>query len=800
MNRADKIQALKDTKLNPYKLNNPYDGLANSMHRWVHVANDAMLSNYTDEQRQKIAKNYYKEMIAPLYGKMGIAPMSEDLWMKQAYKEASTYKIEDAYGNSIVHSLTHGWNEGLPSLARAGQFVYNMAGHVVEDAMGLYQREKEIRSLPDDQRKALLDRPWHEQMLDLHNQIVNTKHDSNLDVLVNRGAERQTDEHEFWASAIPNYDGWLNHATSFVAEQAAQLPMYAAMGEVTGVAGAAAKGLTLTERLLATTAGKFVFGSLMAGTEGYAYGVATRPQEDKGQAWKDALGFTIFHGLFSIGGGVTSKLKDIATGVIKEAADRLESRLNLAKEGKRPATSAERYEDHKVEVGNNLVVAGVPGQQAIFLDAVKHVQDMDNRGWDKPTIKDHELRLMNADPARFGPVLSAASYVRSLLSATGKRISQIEPGSEDHEFIRSRLNQLIMDAGSHLNGNVEAVQKQTADKLAAEAGAPGTKKTLDFYKSRILSALQAKDPTAAKMVTPQELDAMAQKKMAADQVKAAAIAEKKLTDAPVKKAINAALKDKSIPALKIRSERTVDKYGQPAVRYSVNKDFRVQLDQYQRQAKIEQKTLPQFFADMSDEDFKDDLSNHFYPKALRKAGIYFEGQNTREGQQNPNFLAFMYNYIDQMPREFGKELESRLTDSMKVQTYMKGKKPTEPQLMYYAKAMYNHVDNFLGSGRWPAESNIFRSTQEDMWHSTQWQHELLEEKITQEKKNIKDMFSGDPKAKKAALIAYETLNTKRLDAYSRGPHDLKSQHAVKAADDEIADHITQTGAYERWKY
>jgi hypothetical protein len=793
MNRHDKIEALKNPKLNPYKLANPYDGLANSLHRWKTVANDAVLSHYTEAQKQAVASHYYDQMIAPMYGGMKIAPMNKELWLKQAYGEATNYNIEDSYNNSIMHSLAHGWNEGLPSLARAGQYVYNMLGNAIPDAVQLYKNQVAERALPDAQRKALLARPWHEQAADLHNQITAVRHDSKLSELVNKGAQRQTDEHEFWAAALPNYDGWLNHATSFVAEQAAQLPMYVAMGEGSGLV----KGGNLTAKLMSTTAGKRVFGYLMAAAEGYAYGTATRKQEDKGQAWLDALGFAVFHGMFDVAGMGTKKLKDVVQGVAKDALDKHEARLMSAQEGKRPATSAERYEDHKKEVGNNLVVAGIPGQQAIYVEALHHVTEMQDSGMSRAAIKKHEMKLLNEDPARYAPVLSSAKFIRSLLG--DKKLSEIEPGSEDFKFLSTRLNQLVMDAGSSLNTHVEGVQEQATTKITKEASTPGTKRTLEFYKAKVIAKL-SKDSAAAKMVKPEQIEKMAQQTMAKDQIKAAALAEKKLTQNPAKKAVSIALKDKTIPAVKVRSERTIDRFGQPAVRYSVNPDYKIQLRQHMATARSQGKTLTEFFKDMSDEDFKDDLSNHFYPKALQKAGVFFEHQNTREGIQNPNFLAFMYNYTHLMPREFGKELEQRLTDTMKVQKFMSGRKPSEPQLMYYAKAMYNHVDNFLGSGRWPQESNIFRSTQDDMWNSTEWQQELLQEKYLQERENLKDMFSADPSAKRAASAAHRTLHGLRMKEYAIGPKDMSSQERISDIDSLIADQQTQTGDYERWEF
>jgi hypothetical protein len=228
----------------------------------------------------------------------------------------------------------------------------------------------------------------------------------------------------------------------------------------------------------------------------------------------------------------------------------------------------------------------------------------------------------------------------------------------------------------------------------------------------------------------------------------------------------------------------------------VNQDYKIKIQKYKQDAAESGKTLEQFFQDMDDEDFASDLSNHFFPKALQQAGIYFEHQNTKAGVQNPNFLGFMYNYIDQMPKEFGQALEERLINSMKVQKFMNGRKPTTPQLLYFARAMYNHVDNFLGSGRWPTEHNIFRSTQDTMWKSTEWQQELLVEKMKQEEKNIKDMFP-DLGPKRRALGALRILQQERLREYAKGPKDLESQHRIMDKDTEISDFQTATGEYER---
>ena len=359
--------------------------------------------------------------------------------------------------------------------------------------------------------------------------------------------------------------------------------------------------------------------------------------------------------MFDVAGMGTKKLGDVVQGVAKDAVERHAAKLELAQKGLRPATSAERYVDHQKEVGNNLIVAGIPGQQAIYVEALHHVTEMQDSGMSRAAIKEHEMKLLNEDPARYHPYFLRQNLFVHCLEI--RKLSEMKSDSEDFKFLSTRLNQLVMDAGSSLNTHVEGVQEQAEAKLTKEASKPGTKRTLEFYKAKVMASL-AKDPAAAKMVKPEQIEKMAQQRMAKDQIKAAALAEKRLTQNPVKKATSIALREKPVPAIKVRTAYTKDRFGQPAVRYDINPDYNVYLRKHMATAKSQGKTLTEFFKDMSDEDFKDDLSKHFYPKGLQKAGVFFEHQNTREGTQNPNFLAFMYNYTHLMPREFGKNLSN----------------------------------------------------------------------------------------------------------------------------------------------
>jgi hypothetical protein len=157
----------------------------------------------------------------------------------------------------------------------------------------------------------------------------------------------------------------------------------------------------------------------------------------------------------------------------------------------------------------------------------------------------------------------------------------------------------------------------------------------------------------------------------------------------------------------------------------------------------------------------------------------------------------MYNYKDQMPKEFQQTLEERLIDSAKSQKNLKTKNLTEPQLMYYAKSMWNHVDNFLASGRWPGESNIFRSSNENIWNSTKWQRQLLVERTLQEQKNLKEMFSGDPKGLKLSLLTHGKLARARMAEFDQASIKRNSQDNIKTLSYQI-DEMQQ--GLEGWNF
>ncbi len=795
MDRAQKVEALKNNKLDPTMIKDPKDKLAHAFNLWVEIANKAKAApNISFTEQRKIAENFYNGMLAPIYANdLKINPMEKDLWMKQAYGEALNYKIENSYGNDWLQSMRHGWNSGLAATARAAHAVTNMLGNGADDAIALAKHfaETTINNVQPYKNG------WHNNLADLHNVIANVKHEhTNFADAVLRGAVVQDENRQFWADAIPSREGTLNGATDFIAEQVGQAPVYAGMAlgaEALGAAG----GTSLTAKLMSNPAGRKVVPYLLAGGEGLAYGAAVSKQNDPGEKYRDAIGFMAFHGVFDVGGMGLRKLSDMYQAGSKnmEALMKRQDELELRMDGNKTAGPVEQYNMHKKETANNIAVVGIPGQLAIHADAVGHLAETERMT--RQERSSYEAKLLEEDPARWSPVLSASRFIRQLLPS-GMRYSELlqYPYSEMAMKVKEKLNTLVLDSASEMNTLVKDMPEVSQKQAQKQLKDPSAKHTLEFYVNKVKKDLE-KDAGAAALVKPEHIQAAAEKMYGEDLQKAAQHAEKEAGVSKAEKAVN--IRKRIKPAMKIRSERTV-KGKNVSVRYQVEPDYKVRLAEHTSAAKKAGMGLKEWFQNLSDEDFAADLSDYFYPKALKKAQVFFENQHTREGIQNPNFLAFMHNYSGTMPKEFADELQHRFVETAKVQKYLKGQNLTGPQLDYYAKAMYNHVDNFLGSGRWPEEANIFRSSNENMFNSTQYQRELLIEKGSQEIANLKDAFAGNPKELKSALGIYTKLAGARLSEFDNASIKRKSQDVIKSLDEQIADLQTSTKKYNRWSF
>ena len=114
---SEKIQAVKDTSLNPFLFDNPVDGIANSMSRWAQDA--PQFAERTDGEKLQIASRYYDEALAPLYIKAGAPPLSRDTWLRNAWKTGLTYDPSQTYRNPILKGALHGEDSAIAQVMNA---------------------------------------------------------------------------------------------------------------------------------------------------------------------------------------------------------------------------------------------------------------------------------------------------------------------------------------------------------------------------------------------------------------------------------------------------------------------------------------------------------------------------------------------------------------------------------------------------------------------------------------------------------------------------------------------------------
>lgn len=925
MDRHQKMETLSHPNINPFYLKDPYDGLSASLNRWKAVANDAFMDHtsgkLSQEQMDGIAGKYYDAMIKPFYDKMDKPPMDRNLWIKQAFREATQYDIKNAYDNTYLHNLKTNWNNGIPALARMGESVYNIVTNVLASP----------QQHTDDEYSH-----WHKAAKDATSTPASFTDARNPNSIVNIGSRRVQEEHQFWADALPSTGSWQAKATGAIAEQAAQLPAYIAMAAVPGVGAE-----NLTARLGLSTVGKKTLQYLLAFGEGTSYGTLTRPKGDKHNSWQDGLGFMIGNMSFDValaglakGAKVSGLDKAFRRTTLADmigmekgpnsaefaAMKRRQDARELAIHGKEPVGKFEQREQFKKEAVSNMAVVGVEGQMKILEAAVTHLRSLDinirDDKWTYKEIQSAEAEYMKEDPARWSPILAAANLLRHELS--GKSISSLGLDSPEYKDLIKSVARLYSEAAGEMAQHVPEVAAQGAAKAVEENAKGAGGKTLEYFKAQVMK--EAQETGASALMTPEQLDKMAKNRWAESVAKARSEASSEITtnrgkdarqasramasaEAPLppglrgskprysfgvgnnfeltfddprdmaayiltnkgrsaaheqfmeyykkyfpemdgnslakhgqrireylkdqaksfageKPQLNvprmfekpetaAAIAIKDNPSLKVRSARMTASPKDIFVRYSVTPSYKVYLEKAAKGAGIPSinskdfsEWLSEHYNGMEDQDFAQHLQDNFYPKSLQQAEIWFERQWTKPiGPEFPNFLAFMYNYKDQMPMEMEQELEERLIGTAKFQAAFKGGASTQPILDYYSNAMYNHVDNFLGSGRWPAETNIFRTSSNNVRNTTKYQKDLLFEKMKQEQKILKDSFGKNPEASKVALKHLVDLQTQRVKAFITSyDQDPNSQATARELNELITGELTKSGKYDRWSF
>lgn len=808
LSRSQKIEAVKDTSLNPFLFNDPYDGLTNSLWRWTKEA-PAFAGS---AQRDKVAGDYYDNVLQPLYAKMKVDPLSKDLWMKEAWNQALKYDPSSSYHSPLIHGLIEGGMGVVEQGARAGATIYNLLGIPIR-ALGDTVRDGDFSALSGFQNLAL----------NMHNRtgiekdIEKKGENTPLLGAVSRFERGLADYASFWKDVNPNQT-FTEKATSLITEQALMLPLYVAGGAAAesglGLAMRAAEGVTtasnLTSMLAYSKPGEMALKLLTTGAEGATWGVLTRPVGDKNNAWQDALAFAAMGTSMSfMGSGAKKLFEHLPKSAEKDLADAAEKEAELGAKGVRSTEFEEQEDDQVSERASNMTAGGRPLQQSIDEQALDYVAAW-GAGGDvlSGEYKDFFTKGLQRDPAQFKSLMSSIGAIQNYLKENNLDASILRKPEENKEAIdklTSYLSDLSKRAGEEMELRVDALsEKGASDLLKAHL------KTEKGQKEFASTVQNLKDQFAkiGKPIEDEKAQSLAMKQMLEKRKQFIQRAKESLA---VEGPSNAAKTIKDVPStpgtLKTRSEYERDPKGR-VTGYSLRVDYNWEV-QAQAMAKAKGWTKREradnefwenFVSPIGNNDdtedvqeFVEDLKDYFQP--LSAAKLKFEKGNLED---HTNYLGFMYAYKDKLPDPVANKLTEILIGSPKMQNILRTSQVTESQLDHFSAAIHNHVDNFMNS-KWyrdKGERNIFRSTQPRMGKKTQWQRDLLDDRIKNEIKTINKTYPGRSRAvREAKDRALQSL--KALQSLRDVEWDRANKRAINSAEFKMAAYSKQIKDLER---
>lgn len=544
-----------------------------------------------------------------------------------------------------------------------------------------------------------------------------------------RSLQRAKDHDVFWHDINPDLT-WQEKARSFVLEQAMMLPLYRATGGfneglIGGLTGEAK--VPLTQLLAKSNLGSTVTKMLLNGGEGAAYGYTMVDPSERKDAWKWGVQQAILGTLFS-SAGKSFRLKDVVKPEDATALEEGEIEANLGTKGFVKNDVEGLREEAAQALSGISAAGGRPAVLQVIKSALGHLKDTESLS--EEDIRNGIQANMDVDKPRWKSTYITSAYLRALLQEQGKKFSEFKPA--DIAKLRKTL--------------IDLVQR-------GEEGMP-------------------------KFVAEGKGD------------KAAVVAAEKVSRKPVEQALDIA--ERKGKAVKINGDpgrlRIRTKYGKDAVSYSANMEWIADA-----KARVEAAGLKWTSSDISKwlnkdggishEDFVDDLREFFYPKALKEIDpeLKWEYRNEETGKEHPNFLAFMYNYADQMPKQFAERLSQELENTEKYEQWFNPKEDTEKQKIHYAKGMYAHIQELLASDRYKKPNalgqigNVYQTTYENIKDPTLYQMELHKETVEAETALLEGMFRGKKNAEalKHAMSIYSALADARFQAFKEGKQELR---------------------------
>ena len=783
---SEKIQAVKDTSLNPFLFDDPYDGLANSMSRWAQEA--PVFSGKDDATKTQIASKYYDETLAPLYQKMGAPPLSKDIWLRNAWKTGLSYDPSQAYSGGFFKGALHGEDSAIASTMNAVRSITNVAGLPIvafEDSI----KSGDLTGLTG----------FYNLFVNMHNRVKEDGLLTGVSETIEETGERNptggskwmhdiSSQQSFWRDVTPART-FTEKASSFVVENAMLLPLFGAIGKASelgiGLVGKAGEGVpiikNLTETLGATKLGQTAAKMLTYGTEGLIFNDLTVDAKDEKDAWKTVLQFAAAGTLFSFAGKGVSKLVDmLPEGAEKASMSAAEREAELGMQGKRSATPDEYLEAHRREMASNIAAGGMSLQHSIYEEALARVvmterapiTEAEHIAWAKAQIKN--------DPAHYKPVFSAVTMIHNYLKERGLMLKDLDPQSREFkgliEFLHTQANQAAIEMDLHVP-EVQQMKGQELleDYMKTPAGKQEWEQELakqqEAFKEHPGGAEKAKKVAEATML-----------KRRTEAVRKAA--EDKLVTGPENVAKNQPIETAS---RRVESRYDYDKTGRvTGYQMGISFNWNVAADAAARAkgGKSSAKFWQEYVADIAgknDDDVSvahalaDDLRTYFNP--LKDYGLTFEKANTQGGDYT-NFLAYMHSYRSKLPKAVANKLEEVLMNSPKMSKLL-GSRPTTAKIDEFGQAIQNHVDIFTRS-KWYkqyGQRNVFSSSQPGIHGEnslSKWQRDsrLIESAHKLDIAKGKEFYPGKSKAAIEARTRYESslklLHDQEMDAYLSG--------------------------------
>ena len=787
-NDKQKLEFLKRPDFDPTKLKDPTMQLSAQMYRWSQIVKNIDAGKFSDKEKAIILDQAYGRMIAPALARTGQDPNAfYPVWKSQAFERGRDFNIDMQYQNNILQGNLNGIAGLLQDGMQIGKKLVNFMGAVVSPV------------------KPITDESWDKQLkytaahvnnpVGFFDQLQAVADTTSPKVAKLRSAlQAQSDKVEFYQALRPNRS-FTSKATSMAVESA---PFAAAALMPEGITAESAGALDVL--IGSSKAGRLASGFLENAASGFVYGALTTKENDLKQAYKEALTWGVGGTVLHIGGmsvaWLGGKLLDKGSSMFADAMAKRANMEKLVEEGRTEASPEEVSKESEVARSELIATHGLAGARASDNAAANHILTMEKSGMSDDEIRAYEINLLKNGTPADRHMLDSVFRIRTAMGSTN--LSNM--GQEEKANLFSRLMALDGNAAGRMTKNVAVLQEALRQRFMGMDPKTLNKNVMGFLMQQVLPQMKAD-------AKPEEIIKAAQAKWADYMVEAGKYAEDQLLNDPFKDAKKAVSRRNqsekeaaSAVGVTTRTRRTVNKRGEPAVSFSVSPQWKVYAKNAVKKAgkAWDSAGIKEWLDGLDDSDFATDLYSFFMPKFLRDAQMHFEPGSTTGGKDYSNLFAFMYNFREQMPKEYAEMLDEKLGDTPKFQRFYEEirnnpnltaaqKKQAQMSMnRQHALVAWNHMDNLLGSGRFPKESNYFRSTDTDMNNPTVWMNELFEERVQKETDTINKMYGKDTPENKAAKGILKVFFKERRQAHQAG-----EQVKVRLSNEAIAQILRQ---------